>query len=1038
MQSNRKGSFKATEAKLSVFLASVSIALIFLMFEVFATKVVMNDVSEEVTRSKSDFQKQLSSFISRQLLHFEFLQSADAVKAFASALASADENPETLHPLFNNYLSTHPEAYQARIISLRPDDLGQEVVKVVREGDQFTEIIGQQLQSKLTRSYFQPSADLELGQFFVSRISLNKENGVIELPTKPTIRISTPLFVDQSNPSKISKVGFLIVNISLNQFFESFASALPSYASFMITSLNDEVIFHSSPEKMANIQSSTPVFLNNLYLRGEITSDGFSWVQSESNPDQSLHMYQALLNLSDDYTNVKVNAYMMANESHVIELINQKRMVFYPLVLLILSVALWFIAKLYKISQQHASLATARKQTDAYVQGSSNPIIIFDDLCKVLSLNEQAIILFGFRKKEAEGALISYLIKSLDSKWHKLLLEALTPAQDKRQDLCIFDKPEQTWFRLHIKEIGSHQGVYAAEYQDTTAEVSSKNELERINNELEKRVEARTQQLSELYEQANAATELKSRFISNVSHEMRTPLNGLLGAITVLQRIEHEPGIQKYLDIASVSGKQLGTLINDVLDISKIESGKMQLTLEQFDVLPVFEQLIDSFAMHASEKGIRLFIDTSELKLQSIKSDKQRLIQIVNNLLSNAVKFTQSGYVLLRLIGSIDQDEQHARLKIVVKDTGVGISEKSQSKLFNYFIQAEDKVSTKHKGTGLGLVITQHLCVLLNGSIEMQSKYGVGSTFTASISSRSWKAFEAVRQNVLSKWKCQIVTEDDAFYKCVTHMLSSLGGEVLEHKPLDIIGMLDNGPLVDDVQKKLVIFVDDTSNQFSKIGNLLNESAQVSSHRIVIVSDRSEQQVKMGSAKNILTLTLPVKETDLIKAARQSFKLKKKAKNLQQKKTNISINSKVQGIVSNKHVLIVDDNEINIEVAKSLLASLPIVCHSASNGSEAIETINTMNKKNISFSTILMDCFMPEMDGYETSRNIRRGMAGDINRAIPIIAMTANAVSGSKEKCIEAGMTGYLTKPLDEESLLENVSNAICMHHEYGKPKKLL
>ena len=1021
LQENKKKRLKASEAKLSLIISVVILGFIFVSFENYGNKLVMHDVTNEVTRGKSDFQKQLTQFISRQLLQFEFLQSSEKIEVFTNSLITGKDTNKTLHSLFSNYLNAHPEAYQIRIISLRKDDMGRELVKVTRNKAQIIDTRNSELQSKISRSYFGPSAELKQGEYFVSLISLNRENGLIELPTKTTLRLSTPLFSKEQQ-----KVGFLIVNIDLNSFFDSFASALPEYASLMITSTLNEVMFHSEAEQMNKIQSTTPVLLNQLYSRGEVTSKGFSWVKTESEGAKEFHMYHELLPLNEQHSTATVNAYMLADKTHFTKLMNQKRLVFYPIIMLLLLGALWFILKFYRSSRQHELLAIARKQTDAYVQSSSNPIIIFDDELKLMSLNDRAVSLFEFKRENTEGQKISELLETSQSKWQTTILESLLPIKEDNKEVSIFESEQQLWFTLKVKRVSSAEGVFAAEYQDITIEINAQKKLQRINSELEKRVQERTKQLSKLTENAHTANQLKSRFISSVSHEMRTPLNGLLGAITVLGRTDHEPNIQKYLNIALASGNQLSALINDVLDISKIESGKMKLTLNQFELLPVVEQVLDSFALLAREKRIKLLVDTADLSVKSIHSDRQRFIQVLNNLLSNAIKFTERGHVLIKLKSMIEQETDFATISISVHDTGIGISQKSQEKLFDYFVQAEDKVSTKFDGTGLGLVITQHLCKLMNGGIKMESDYGVGSTFEATICTNKWISFGAVRHNVLKKWTFEVVTDDNALNDSINRMLHMLGGTLLSRAEEASRVAPEN-----EKRKPHVIVVDDASMAYPQVSKEYDANANRLATRLVTISNNAIPFAIENEYDDLLTLALPVKESDLIRAARHSFKYKKQTSSPVQRESKTRVISRLNEIVTGKHVVIVDDNDINIEVAKSLLSSLPITCHSASNGREAIEVIKALEQNNIICSSVLMDCFMPEMNGYEAAKNIRDGLAGENNKSVPIIAMTANAIEGNKEKCMESGMTGYLTKPLNESSLVENVCNSIFIHHQY-------
>ena len=521
-----------------------------------------------------------------------------------------------------------------------------------------------------------------------------------------------------------------------------------------------------------------------------------------------------------------------------------------------------------------------------------------------------------------------------------------------------------------------------------------------------------------LAEKAKQASTAKSEFLANMSHEIRTPMNGV---ISMLELLKHEQLTQEQHErvaIALKSGQSLLDIINDILDFSKIEAGKLKIEQYDFDIVALLSDITNVMKNLATAKGIELILDTSAVDYYMVKSDPVRVKQIILNLIGNAIKFTEKGKIVLQ--AAVTKAETKVTFSCSVIDTGVGIEQDKLNEIFNSFNQADTSTTRNYGGTGLGLSISKRLCELMHGQITVSSELGKGSTFSISLpvesSDKEPIAFTPskisslnvlvvddsepdleVMQNLLEYWKVSVVTassSNDALALCqgphhfdiafINIHMPVMDGERLAKSLKSLSGCSHikfvlltpisnkvwedralNGPFERVVVKPVV---------FSTLFNLLQELA--------VHIDNKAPQVERTTVEDDESLPLP----------------------------NWSARTKI---------MVVDDNKINQIVAKKVLAHFHLKSEVADNGAEAIAKIKVANAANRPFTFILMDCQMPIMDGYETTKNIRKGDCGEQRKQLPIVAMTANAMSGDREKCIEAGMNDYLAKPLEKDKLLE-------------------
>jgi PAS domain S-box-containing protein len=583
---------------------------------------------------------------------------------------------------------------------------------------------------------------------------------------------------------------------------------------------------------------------------------------------------------------------------------------------------------------------------------------------------------------------------------------------------------ESNGTRIHDQKIATALGPRWIAWREglVRSDAGAPAEMQSVGRDVTDRTESE-RALAEARDQADAANRAKSRFLAMASHEIRTPLNGILGMSALLLDTPLTPEQMTYAKAVKTSGDALLALIEELLDYSKIEAGKIDLEHRPFALAPLIEDITELLAPRAQARKLEIAAYIDERLPAEVTGDAARLRQVLLNLAGNAIKFTSTGGVSLIVEPGIWPNE----ISFLVRDTGIGIAPEAQQRIFREFEQADEKIARSYGGTGLGLSISERIVKRMGGRITLESKPGVGSTFEVSI---PLAASDASGRRVfaapdLDGKSIMLAAPHGIEASLIARRLQRWGGQTCVVTDTAVARAL----LPERAWHAVLL---DHALGAEEVESLAAAARPHAPQRIVLFTPATRHELRSSSASSALTgyLVKPLRAASL--AARLTMAPEVFAPDVasdalieppgQAEKPPVAA---TRGL----SVLVAEDNEINALLMRSLLTRLGHQAVIATNGEEALESWLSAKSAGTPYDLVLMDIQMPQLDGIETTKRIRAREAAQPGRQTPILALTANTLVEDRYACFEAGMDGFLIKPLDRDKLADALAGLAAAAH---------
>ncbi len=1005
----------------------ISLTLIFVGFAAYLNHVLVQEESVQRVKTMNNLLATKVNELQQRLIssreRLRFLFDTPPIHGIVRALENdgydaEDETDlkqwrERLTTIFRAFAAHNPDIDQIRYITAA--DGGKEFIRVERRSGNIRVVPDFELQQKGERDYYRATVKLGRHEIYVSDINLNQEHGHIELPHKPTYRVSMPVLNREGEV-----VAVLIINFSAQLLNADLARNLPENMAVFGIGEQGQFFYHPEPGRtFANAQRGDYQRAENqltLIEERSAESGNNRYLDTVSKREIQLVMREIPIGFDGEVRSFKVGVF--ADPQAFAAMLERKSLSWNAVLLLIYLIMAMLVIVYSRFVQRRLQTAQTLSVYEAMFESANMPIVSVNTQLEISSWNPLAEELFGRNKRFAIGKRIDRMLPLEDKEQQSAFARLGEAAKDghygemelkikgpKGEPRVLVVNQSPVTFRGQSSVIGA-----VLIFNDVTRERALTRQVEEANLGLEKKVTERTQELEAAKEDAEQANRTKSLFIANISHELRTPMNGVFGMLNLIKKEPLSEQQRHYLKLAESSATTLTELINRVLDISKIEANKLELDIAQFDLESVACELIQSSAARAAEKGVELLLDTSGLQHKDILADVTRVKQILTNLVGNAIKFTEQGEVLVTLSSHLNG--QRLEIRFSVADSGIGIDPAGIDRLFQPFTQADNSITRRFGGTGLGLSITRQLCRLMEGDVAVSSEPGKGSCFsgyfTVGLGAASSQPTDMSDTLMLT-----LLTEQEGKRgELIMRLFNSWHCPVRQVELTQLVATLAS---LETHYTRLVVLVDYTKykKEAADILALLDGLPEASQIRLIFIS-RPLQRLVCPEPAHLELVHLPQPVTAI--ALRHAV-LEETAESQSDGNAELPTAKPDYAEVRNMNVLVVDDNAINRVVVKGALKELPIALHFATQGEEAL----VMLRNNPDIDLVLMDCQMPIMDGYAATQAIRRGEGSDTHTQVPVLAMTASAMAGDRERCLQSGMSDYMTKPLDPELLIQKV-----------------
>jgi two-component system, sensor histidine kinase and response regulator len=653
--------------------------------------------------------------------------------------------------------------------------------------------------------------------------------------------------------------------------------------------------------------------------------------------------------------------------------------------------------------QSESALAIERDRLHGIIASMGDGLCVLDTDGRILLINDEAARLMGCDPAQVDGRGLfglGWIPREERAHSVRLFQALLESGEPYRSEQTTFVKPDGSplTVSLSMRAIRRGEEIVAVVlvFRDMTEAVRTQEEL----------IRAKTA--------AESAVRAKSEFLANMSHEIRTPLNGIIGMTGLLLDTTLDGKQHTYASTVRLCGESLLTLINDILDYSKIEAGRLDLESLEFDAATVVEDALVFVAEGAERKGVELFCDLGSDLPPHLVGDPGRLRQVLLNLVSNAVKFTERGEVGV-VVRVVDNAPSRCVVRFDVSDTGIGIAEDVRERIFESFSQAETSTTRRFGGTGLGLAIARRLAELMGGTITLESQVGRGSVFSVSIpfpqaathtdpNARSLAALKGARV---------LYVDDHATSRRLAHadfVRRGLGCDVAAEGQ-EALRMLRRASAEGSPFALAILDMHMPGPSGLDIARIIAGDRALNGTRLILLTSLADRiatdpSLEVGFGDSVMK---PVRRSALYQAMASAVQ-PGFAGSVKPVSPGPEPGRRDAPVSRSARILVAEDNVVNQRVVLGLLAKLGYRADAVRNGLEAVQAVAAG-----AYDLVIMDCQMPELDGFEATRRIRH-LAGP-RATVPIVALTANAMQGDRERCLEVGMNDYVTKPVDAARL---------------------